>query len=372
MVNQIIEVAEAKVPRVAPLVLHLCGSRVSEYYEGVSAYYASACFNTVKTQGTYRHAVARVHQDGTWSFPEDCSQEAADAAKRMTLVEAMQHIVQLGPCALNPIMFCLPGMTTYRALFEALEIPMIGCGSSVMALSTNKAQSRAVVASAGVRVPDAELLRPGDRPKMSPPFVLKPCNEDNSMGVTLYKGESGEDLDAALQSAFSFDSEVLCERFVELGREIRCAVLEEDDGSLELLPCLEYFLTKDHPIRASNDKLVTDSRGVPTTVTTGNRKCPADIDPVLQEKLKQLCVRSHKALGCRDYSLYDVRVDPNGEPYFLEACLYCSFAPKSVIIAMAEANGRPQKEIFEMLVERTRNRKQRAAETGQLFGMKAA
>merc|ERR1712151_312596 len=132
------------------------------------------------------------------------------------------------------------------------------------------------------------------RPKMTPPFVLKPCNEDNSMGVTLFSGKEGENLDEALKTAFSFDTEVLCERFIPLGREIRCAVLEQDDGTLELLPCLEYFLTDDHPIRASNDKLVTDSRGVPTTVT------------------KQLCVRSHKALGCRDYSLYDVRVDPHG------------------------------------------------------------
>jgi len=268
-------------------------------------------------------------------------------------------------------MFCLPGMTTYRALFDALEIPLIGCSASVMALSTNKAQSRAVVAAAGVRVPKAELLRAGDRPQMDPPFVLKPCNEDNSMGITLFTGDDGQDLDAALKTAFSFDSEILCETYIPLGREVRCAVLEQEDGSLEMLPCLEYFLSKEKPIRASNDKLVTDSRGVPTTVTTGNRQCPADIDPVLQKKLEDLCVKSHKALGCRDYSLYDVRIDPDGEPYFLEACLYCSFAPKSVIIAMSVAKGVQQQTVFEMLVDRAIARKQKS-ESGQLLGMKAA
>merc|ERR1712178_646053 len=143
------------------------------------------------------------------------------------------------------------------------------------------------------------------------------------------------------------------------------------DGSLEMLPCLEYFLTKENPIRASNDKLVTDSRGVPTTVTTGNRQCPADIDPVLRNKLEDLCVKSHKALGCRDYSLYDVRVDPNGEPYFLEACLYCSFAPKSVIIAMSAAQGVGQQKVFEMLVNRTIQRREKTSHS-QLLGMKAA
>merc|ERR1719335_1583100 len=189
-----------------------------------------------------------------------------------------------------PHMFCFPGMTTYRALFDALGTPLVGNDAGVMALSTNKAQSRAVVAAAGVRVPEAEILRKGDKPKMSPPFVLKPCNEDNSMGISLFTGKDGQDLDEALKTAFSFDSEVLCERYVALGREVRCAVLEQDDGTLELLPCLEYFLSEEKPIRASGDKLVT--------VSKGGRQCPADIDPVLRVKLEDLCVKSHRALGC--------------------------------------------------------------------------
>merc|ERR1712151_1360209 len=138
----------------------------------------------------------------------------------------------------------------------------------------------------------------------------------------------------------------------------------------ELLTCIEYFLSEQKPIRSSADKLVTDSRGIPTTVTTGNRKCPADIDPVLRGKLEDLCVKSHRALGCRDYSLYDVRVNPNGEPYFLEACLYCSFAPKSVIIAMSAARGVHHQTVFEMLVNRAIKRKQDGI-SGQLLGMKA-
>merc|ERR1719382_1414517 len=313
-----------------------------------------------------------VHMDGSWSFPEDFSNEKKNAARRVELPEAMQIIKDLSPSAVVPHMFCLPGMTTYRALFDALGTPLVGNDAGVMDLSTNKAQFRAVVAAGGVRVPEAEILRKGDKPKMSPPFVLKPCNEDNSMGITLYTGKDGQSLDEALETAFSFDSEVLCERYIALGREVRCSVLEKDDGSLELLPCLEYFLSEENPIRASKDKLVTDSRGVPVTVTTGGRKCPADIDDVLPEKLEHLATRSHVALGCRDYSLYDVRIDPQGEPYFLEACLYCSFAPKSVIVGMCAGKGQEQQEVFETLVNRTIDRRRKAAESPQLLGMKAS
>jgi len=354
-----------------PVVIHLCGSRGSDYYGGVSTYYASQCLEAVVPQGTYKHVAVMVNQDGSWCFPADLTDEGKAAAKPMSMAEAMAKIVAMDAVAMVPHMFCLPGMTTYRALFEALSIPIVGNDAGVMALSTNKAQSRAVVAAAGVRVPEAEILRNGQKPEMSPPFVLKPCNEDNSMGISLFTGKDGQDLDEALKTAFSFDHEVLCERYIPLGREVRCAVLEQDDGSLELLPCLEYFLDEQNPIRASKDKLVTNEKGVPVTVTTGGRKCPADIDETLRAKLEFLCTQSHRALGCRDYSLYDVRIDPEGEPYFLEACLYCSFAPKSVIIAMSVGKGNTQQAVFEMLVNRATERKRKALESTAV-GMKAA
>jgi D-alanine-D-alanine ligase len=94
---------------------------------------------------------------------------------------------------------------------------------------------------------------------------------------------------------------------------------------------------------------------------------------VLAAKLQDMVERSHKALGCQDYSLYDVRVDPDGEPYFIEACLYCSFAPKSVIVAMGASVDLQQQTIYEMLVDRAIARKKRAdaqKKEGKLLGMK--
>lgn len=354
------------------VVMHLVGSRVSEYYEGVSSYYASECFKAVMETGTYNHFIAWVHPDGKWSFPEDFSDASKARAERMDIAQAVQRITRESrPDAVIPHMFCLPGMTTFRTLCEALDLPVVGCDGPLMSLSTNKAHSRAIVQLAGVPVPEAELLRRGDRPTMSPPYVLKPCSEDNSMGISHVK-EVG-DLDKALEEAFTYDSEVLCERFIPLGREIRVAVLEQDDGSLKMLPCIEYFFEPGKSIRSSNDKLSTDSRGVATAPNPATmRKCPAEVDPVLRGKLEHLAMKSHRALGCTDYSLYDVRVDPDGEPFFLEACLYCSFAPKSVIVLMADAAGVTQSEVFESLVNRTIVRHQAKSQGTQLMGMKAA
>merc|ERR1711937_356510 len=344
------------------VVLHLCGSMASEYYEGVSIIYGSECFKAVTQQGTYKHQLCFVHLDGSWSFPEDTSEEGRTAAARMSFPQAMGKIAELKPHAVVPHMFCLPGLTNFRALFDTMGIPVVGNTANVMALSEDKWKTKAVVAASGVKVPHAEILHKGDQPTLSPPFLLKPCSEANSQGVSLVR--PGDDVQQALDLAFSFDHELLCEEFVPLGRELRVAGLEMPDGSFKVLPCIEYFLNEQEPIRTAQQKLATNDRGVPTTFAPVNRKCPADIDEVLAAKLQDMVERSHKALGCRDYSLYDVRVDPQGEPYFIEACLYCSFAPKSVIVLMGAGMQSPleQKSIFEMLVERSIETKNKADE----------
>jgi D-alanine-D-alanine ligase len=61
-------------------------------------------------------------------------------------------------------------------------------------------------------------------------------------------------------------------------------------------------------------------------------------DPIT-DRVWAIAKQCHIALGCRHYSLFDFRIDPMGQPWFLEAGLYCSFAQSSVISAMAKASG---------------------------------
>ena len=78
--------------------------------------------------------------------------------------------------------------------------------------------------------------------------------------------------------------------------------------------------------------------------------------------------------GITTCSLYDVRVSPSGEVAFLEACLYCSFAPRSVLARMAEATGEASLRLaplFTGLVERAAKRKVHVVAGGvQARGMK--
>merc|ERR1719372_22169 len=113
------------------------------------------------------------------------------------------------------------------------------------------------------------------------PLVVKPCNEDNSRGITLVKKQ--EDVQAAIEYAFSFDSRVVVDEYIA-GREVRAACIEEVDGSLTVLPKIEYFL---EDIRTSAHKLQTDKSGklssnaIKAAKKDGDRQCPASLSPEL-------------------------------------------------------------------------------------------
>jgi D-alanine-D-alanine ligase len=203
------------------------------------------------------------------------------------------------------------------------------------------------------------VLRRGDVPDLPLPYILKPCSEDNSMGLHVVRHE--EQVDAALADAFQYDDDVLCERFIPPGRELRVGVLEDNEGEPTIvLPAVEYFLTAEKPVRTSNDKTHVDEHGKPLKFAKPSRQCPADLDEVLTAKLHDAVKKAHVALGCRDYSLYDFRVDPAGEIYFLEASLFCCFAPNSVICLMADATGRPELRphaLFKTLLRKAAGRK---------------
>jgi len=313
-------------------ILHLVGSQTSEYYYKVSTMYCSGCIEALPDE---EHVVLLARLAGTWSIASNLAE--AEKAERFNLIEALSILHESNIDILQPHMFCYGGMVTMRSIAEFLDIPLLGSPGHVMALTTNKWQTRAVVESVGVPVPKAQLLRPGDQITMQLPFILKPCREDNSMGVTLV--QRWEDVEEALLTAFAFDDVILCEQFIPLGRELRVGVVKSSDGkSLELLPLLEYCLDhKKLPIRTSDDKLIdSDGNGVSLSLAPNDIKVLTNTGDKFLAKLHGLAVLAHRALGCEHYSLYDVRVDPDGNPFFIEASAYCSFSPKSVIVVMSE------------------------------------
>ena len=316
-------------------ILHLVGSAVSDFYYKLSVIYAQ---EVIQPKGVKSH-YAVVHPDSLWQLGSSLENLSA----KVSLTEMINQLPQID--VVVPHMFCVPGMTSYRAFFEdILGIPVVGAKSDCTSLATNKSHTRNIVSAAGVRVAKAQQLRRGETLSMQPPFVVKPNCEDNSMGVTLVKTES--EIEPALQAAFEYDDILLVEEYIP-GRELRVGVIEQE-GKLSVLPAMEYLLTEDNPIRTLKHKLGAQSDGILTRqpVYPVDIACPANITTELQQKLDHAVKKAHLALGYRDYSLYDFRIHAETqEPYMLESCSFWSFIEASVLSRMVVADGQKLEDV---------------------------
>merc|ERR1712110_124503 len=190
----------------------------------------------------FQFLFAHVHTDGSWSFPENLSEKALAAAEPMPLASAIALVSDMKPDVMVPHMFCVEGMTRFRSLFDLLDIPLLGNHEYTIWPATDKATTKQLLQSSGLSVPKGDLLVKGRKEypeTVHVPFVVKPCNEDNSRGITLVRRE--EDAAAAIEYAFSFDPRVIVDEYIA-GREVGAACIEEEDGTLSVLPKLEYFL----------------------------------------------------------------------------------------------------------------------------------
>lgn len=313
-------------------VLHLAGSAVSEFYYKLSIIYAREVVQPAGVNGYY----AVLHPDGLWQIGSSLD----NLSPKMSLTKTLDRLPQVD--VVVPHMFCVPGMTSYRSLFEdILGIPVVGAKSDCNSIASNKSHTRNLVAAAGVRVAKAQELRQNEPLTMHPPFVVKPNSEDNSMGVTLVKDKS--EIEMALSAGFQYDDTLLIEEYIP-GRELRVGVIERE-RELHVLPAIEYFLPQDNPIRTVDSKLGTKSDGMlvrqPVDIA-----CPAKLEPELAEKLAHGVKTAHKTLGYRDYSLYDFRIhSETQEPYMLESCSFWSFIPASVLSRMIVADGQKLEDV---------------------------
>jgi len=376
-------------------VMHLLGSPTSTFYYDLSLMYGRTCASFEGLdRDNFRHEFAVVGCDGMWSFSPALDENTLQAAEKCGLGAAMAKLEAANPPVdvVMPHMFCQEGMTHYRSLCEMLGLEVLGNSGHTCTLGNDKFITKHVCKAAGVPVPAGEQLRkeihgvdiPATARRLikerSAPFIVKPAREDNSIGLSLVRTNSPEEVEAALIKGFEYDNHILVEEYIA-GRECRVAVLEVEDGEggtrLQILPKIEYLLddirTAEHKLaRTSDGKIKTSSdnpgEGIMAAKKQGDRICPAEFSPEVNARLDDLAIRAHGALQCKYYSLYDVRINEDGYPFMLEAALFCSFSPLSVIVSLAAASNdealKPHPRVFEMLLKRaakeTRLRRSRA------------
>src|ERR1700744_2146187 len=99
-------------------LLHLVWAAIDDFPADLSRLYAEACLSALPGSANHEMHIAYIAPDGSWRFPARLTIDAIENAPALTLPEAVARIRVLGVDAMIPQMFCIPGMTTYRALFD--------------------------------------------------------------------------------------------------------------------------------------------------------------------------------------------------------------------------------------------------------------
>lgn len=219
-----------------------------------------------------------------------------------------------------------------QGFLELLHIPYTGSGIQASALAMDKAMTKRILAAEGIPVPRGVLLsNPADPVDLEIPVIVKPNAQGSTVGLSFV--DRREDLDHAIEYAFSFDSAVLVEEWVQ-GMEISTPVV---DGEA-LLPV---------EIAPANGRYDFESKYTPGAT---EEIVPARLPAEVLERARDIAVRAHRALGCSGATRTDAIVR-DGEIYVLELNTLPGMTATSLLPNSAAALGISFDELCRKLVE---------------------
>jgi D-alanine-D-alanine ligase len=203
-------------------------------------------------------------------------------------------------------------------IFELLGLPFTGNDSKTLAICQDKHKAKAVLRSCNLPTARAELvLSAGQAVDLKFPIIVKPNNEDASLGI--YPESVVHDEESFRRQVRrildNYRQPALVEGYID-GREFNVSVMEND--TVVPLPVSEIDFSqmpKDSPKICSYEaKWFEDHPLYQKTPPV----CPAPIDDELRGRLQGMAVDAFRTMGCRDYARVDFRMDAKGRLFILE------------------------------------------------------
>ncbi len=231
---------------------------------------------------------------------------------------------------------------TIQGLLEILKIPYTHSGVLASALAMHKERAKIIMKAAGVAVPEGRVVNRFDAAKshpLPPPYVVKPIAEGSSMGVIIVREERSHPPQILSSNEWVYGDEVLAESYIA-GRELTCAVLGDRAlGVIEIKPASGEWYDFDAKYAAGGSIHVL----------------PAEIKPNVYQRVQELSLTAHQALGCRGVSRADLRYDDTpggtGALVVLEVNTQPGMTQTSLVPEMAAHAGLSFGELVQWMVE---------------------
>jgi D-alanine-D-alanine ligase len=232
-----------------------------------------------------------------------------------------------------------------QGYFDLLNIPYNTCDTTTAALTMNKAYTKAVVQIIPhlFTAKSITLFKHTLNPvlliidQLKFPLFIKPNNGGSSVGMS--KVNQADQLELALQKAFTEDSQILVEEFIE-GREFSIG-LAKINGELIVLPSTEIISSKEF-----FDYEAKYTPGISEEIT------PADLSTAQNETISQIVKDAYLILNCKGMVRIDFILQHHTQNfYFIEINTTPGQSANSLIPQQLRAAGIHVGEFYGMLIE---------------------
>jgi D-alanine-D-alanine ligase len=214
------------------------------------------------------------------------------------------------------------------AILEMLDIPYSGSDPQCLAICLDKALTKRLVTTAGIRTPEWQLVKDHNQLKAIPfdnlplPAFVKPAYEGSSKGIRLGSRAETETqiTETAAELLEQYRQPVIVEEFIA-GDEVTVGIV--GNSPAKVLGIMRVVAKKKRPhfiysleVKREWEQLV-------------DYECPASLESNVLDEITVSSLKAFNVLGCRDFARLDFKLSPEGMPYFLEINPLAGLNPKS-------------------------------------------
>jgi len=279
-------------------------------------------------------------KDDTWQqtlMNEVCI--SPDPTQKAVIELTGQGIIKQRLDAVFPILHGQNGEDgTVQGLIQLAQIPLIGCNLLSSALCMDKNKAHMLVEKAGIRVPQAIVLRSIHEKKnihLEFPLFVKPMKAGSSYGIS--KVENEKELEKAIAYAFEFDDEVIVEEEIQ-GFEVGCAII----GNTELI------VGRVDEIELSGGFFDFEEK---YTLKTSQIHMPARIDQEIEKRIQETAQCIYRILGCSVFARVDMFLTPQLDIVFNEVNTIPGFTSHSRFPQMMKGIGYSFENVVTSIIE---------------------
>lgn len=254
---------------------------------------------------------------------------------------------------------------TLQGFFEMADIAYVGAGVVGSSVGMDKSVFKDVMRANDIPVSEWIVCTRKDiesgidaiieeaEALTSYPMFVKPANLGSSVGITKVKNRS--DLYEGLMEAARYDRRILVERGIN-AREIEISVLGNENPKAstpgEIVPSDEFYSYNAKYLDGESELFI-----------------PAPVSDDLIEKVKELAVKTYKAIDCAGMARVDFLLDKDSnELYINEVNTIPGFTSISMYPKLWDASGLPYPALIDELIELALDRKRERNKSKRTFG----